>query len=324
MKPKFAAGLWVFGGASDRFNPAGYKPSNSFREQIELAATVRNLKAIEAHQSDFTEMKPKEFTKLMGDKGLFCSLVNTNVWGDAKFMRGAFTHRNPKIRRQALDEGRKAVDIARQVKCPGIGLWLGADGFDYPFQLDYTAHWDLLLDGIREVAEYAMPNIKVGIEYKLREPRNRMTISDAGKALWIVTELGMPNIGVAVDFGHSLMARESPGESVALLASRKKLFNVHFNDAFREWDDDMIPGAVHFWETLEFLYWCQRTKYSGWLGLDMFPYREDAVKAADMALRNLQALWDLAEKIDVPALVKAQKTMDAIETQEIVRKVVFG
>jgi len=323
MEPKFAAGLWLFAGASDRFNPSGYKPATSVREQIALAAKVPGLKAVEAHQSDFTQISPREFARLLADKGLVCSLMNTNVWGESKYMHGAFTHRNPGIRGQALGEAKKAVDISRRIKCPGIGLWLGADGFDYPFQLDYQAHWQLLLEGIREVAEYARPDIKVGIEYKLREPRNRMTIGDVGKALWIAMELGLDNVGVAVDFGHALMARESPAESVALLARKKKLFNVHFNDAFREWDDDLVPGVIHFWEALEFLYWCQRTKYNGWLGLDMFPYRENSVKAAEMAIRNLKGLWKLAEKIDVPALKRAQRTMDALASQEVVRKLVF-
>ncbi len=324
MEPRLATGLWVFAGTSDRFNPGGYKPSTTVREQIELAAKIPGIKAVELHQSDFVGLTPKEFVRLLADKGLICSVMDTNVWGESKYMHGAFTNRDPKIRRQALDEARKSVDLARQVKSPSIALWLGAEGFDYPFQSDYAVHWDLLLEGIRETAEYAAPDIKVGIEYKLREPRNRMTIGDVGKAFWIVTELAMENIGVTVDFGHALMAKESPAESVALLASRKKLFNVHLNDALRDWDDDLVVGTIHLWETLEFLYWCQRTKYTGWLGLDMFPYREDSLQAADMAIRNLKALWKMAEKIDVPALRKAQRSMDAIASQEVVRKVVFG
>jgi xylose isomerase len=323
MEPKFASGLWVFGGASDRYNTTGYKPAVSVRRQIELAAQVPNLLAVETHQSDLAEMPAKEIAKLLADKGLLCSLVNTNVWGEARFRHGAFSHRDPKVRKEALDEGRKAVDMARALKCPGIGLWLGSDGFDYPFQSDYGVQWQLLIDGIHEIAQYAEPNVRVGIEYKPREPRNRMTISDVGKTLWLVGEIGLDNVGVAVDFGHSLMAMENPGESVALAASRKKLYNVHFNDAFRAWDDDMVVGTVHLWETLEFLYWCQQTQYDGYLGLDMFPYREDGVKAADMAFRNLRALWDMAAKIDVPALKKAQESMDALESQEVVRKVVF-
>lgn len=323
MEPKFGAGAWMFAGTLDRFNTSGYKSPKNLREQIEAASQVKGLQAVEFHQSDLGEMSTKETAALLSDKGLICSCVNTNVWGEAKFAHGAFTHRNGRLRRQAIDEGKRAVDIAKAIKSPSIGLWLGSDGFDYLFQTDYATHWNLLMDGIREVAEYAGPKLKIGIEYKLKEPRIYMTVGDVGKALWICTKLGMDNIGVTVDFGHALMSRENPAESVALLAFGKKLFNVHINDAYGEWDDDMIPGTVNIWKTIEFLYWCQQTKYSGYISLDMFPYREDSVQAADMALRNLRAMWKMAESIDIKALQAAQKSMDAIATQEVIRKVIF-
>jgi xylose isomerase len=322
--PKFASGLWVFGGCVDRFCAGGYKPKNTIREQIELASKVKLLKGVEAHQSDFDTITPRELKRLLADTGLACTLVNTEVWGSPKWMHGAFTHRSAKTRREAIAQAKRSVDCARAINCPGIGLWLGADGFDYPFQVDYRLHWEYLVEGIREVAEYAQPDITCGIEYKLKEPRTHMTIGDVGKALWLAEEVGLANVGVAVDFGHALMSRESPADSVCLLARKKKLFNVHFNDAYREWDDDMIVGVVHFWETLEFLYYCKLTGYDGWFGLDMFPYREDGVKAADMALRNLRAMWRMLDKIDEKALVKAQRTMDAVATQEVVRKVIFS
>ncbi|OPX31434.1 MAG: hypothetical protein B1H40_04020 [Candidatus Latescibacteria bacterium 4484_181] len=64
-----------------------------------------------------------------------------------------------------------------------------------------------------------------------------MSIGSVGKALSICLELGMENVGVVIDFGHALMSRENPGESVAYLARHRKLFNVHFNDAYGEWDE---------------------------------------------------------------------------------------
>jgi sugar phosphate isomerase/epimerase len=321
--PKFAAGLWVFGQTNDRFCGGGYGPPVSLEEQVRRAAQVPNLKGIEVHQTDFDEMSYDDFNALLRETGLICTLVNTNVWSTPKWKHGAFTHRDAGIRKDAIAEGKRAVDAARALHCPGVGFWLGSDGYDYPFQNDYRKQWEYLVEGIGECARYAAPDIKIGVEYKLKEPRNHISIGDVGKALWLVTEIGADNLGVAVDFGHAMMARELPGDSMALLARKQKLYNVHFNDCFREWDDDMVPGTVHFWETLEFLYYCKVCQYQGWFGLDMFPYREDGVKAADMALRNLQAMWDMVEHIPVGELEKAQETMDALTTQEVVRTVIF-
>ncbi|MGB9877125.1 MAG: sugar phosphate isomerase/epimerase family protein [bacterium] len=323
MELKLGAGLWVFGNTMDRFCTKGYKEPIGVMEMLELAGKVKGLKGIEVHQSDFEEVSVEEFKKKLQDLGLVVSVVNVNVWGSGKWKYGAFTHRDPKLRREAIDEAKKAVDYARQLGAPSAGLWLGSDGFDYPFQVDYITHWNLLIDGIREVAEYAAPDIKVGIEYKLKEPRTHMSISDAGKALAIVLALEMENVGVVIDFGHALMSGENPADSVAFLARYGKLFNVHFNDAYGLWDDDMIVGSIRVWETIEFLLYCKLTNYQGWLTLDMFPYREDAVAAADMALRNIEAMWELVNKIDIEELKRAQETMDAVETQKVIRKLIF-
>jgi xylose isomerase len=321
---KYSTGLWLFGNTGDRFNLAGYKENVPIADQIRAAATVKGIRGVECHQTDFDEINPREYAKIVSDCGLVTTNVNTNIWGSAKWMHGAFAHRDPKVRADAIAEAKRSVDVAREVSSPSAGLWLGADGFDYPFQIDYTTQWDLLTDGIRQVAEYAAPDIRIGVEYKLREPRNRMTVGDAGKALALALEIGMDNVGCVIDFGHALQCKESPGESVAIFARHNKLFNVHFNDSFRDWDDDMIVGTVHVWETLEFLYYCKETNYQGWFGLDMFPYRENGVAAAQMAIDNIEALAGMLDKIDFPALKAAQQTMDAVETQKVARKAVFG
>lgn len=320
---KYSAGLWLFGNTGDRFNLAGYKHPVPIKEQIQTAASVKGITGIECHQTDFDEINPKDYARIATDCGLVTTNVNTNVWGSAKWMYGAFAHRSPDVRADAIAEGKRSVDMAREIGSPSVGLWLGADGFDYPFQVDYLTQWDLLVDGVRQVADYAKPDIRIGIEYKLREPRTRMTIGDAGKALAFVQEVGFDNVGCVIDFGHALQCRESPAESVAIFARHNKLFNVHFNDSFRDWDDDMIPGTVHIWETLEFLYYCKVTGYQGWFGLDMFPYREDSISAAQMAVDNITAMADALDELDIPALKKAQESMDAIKSQKVIRRLIF-
>jgi len=322
-KPKFSVGLWVLGQCGDRYMLGGYGPPVPLDEQLRIAASIEGVTGVECHGSDFDDCEIERYKDLGGELGLVTTNVNTNVWGYRKFGRGAFAHRDPKIRQQAIDEGFRSCETARKIGCPSVALWLGADGFDYPFQLDYPRHWELLIDGIRQVAEEAAPDLKVGIEYKLKEPRTHMSISNVGITLMVINEVGMDNVGGTIDFGHSLMSQESPAEAVCLLQRQGKLFNVHFNDAWGYWDDDMIAGTVNFWTTLEFLYYCKRLEYDGWFGLDMFPYREDGKQAAQMAVDNIQAMWAMLDKIDPAQLEAAQETMDAVQTQRVVRRVIF-
>jgi xylose isomerase len=323
QSPRFSVGLWVLGQTSDRFCTTGYCPAVPLDEQIFLAASLDGVEGVECHGSDFDAFEAPRYVDLVAEAGLVTTNVNTNVWGTAKYGLGAFTHRDPVIRRAAIDEGKRSCALARELGAPSVALWLGADGFDYPFQIDYQRHWDLLIDGIREVGEEAAPDLKVGVEYKLKEPRTHMTVSTVGSCLALLNELNMPNVGGTIDFGHALMSQESPAESVCLLQRYGKLFNVHFNDAWGYWDDDMIPGTIHFWTTIEFLYYCRQTAYPGWFGLDMFPYREDGGDAAQMAVDNIRAMWAKLDEIDVPALQAAQETMGAIETQRVIRKLIF-
>lgn len=322
--PKISVGLWVLGQTADRFCPSGYGPVVPLEEQVRIAAGLDGVEGVECHGSDFDSFEVARYADLVGEAGLVTTNVNTNVWGTAKYGLGAFTHRDPAIRRQALDEGKRSCALARELGAPSVALWLGADGFDYPWQIDYQTHWDLLIDGIREIAAEAAPDLRVGVEYKQKEPRTHMSISNVGVCLMALLEINQAHVGGTIDFGHALMAQEHPAESVCLLQRYGKLFNVHFNDAWGHWDDDMIPGTVNFWTTLEFLYYCRKTGYAGWFGLDMFPYREDGGEAAQMAVDNIRAMWGKLDGIDEAALAAAQETMGAIATQRVVRRVLYG
>ena len=334
MRYKFASGLWVFAAPSDRFNPEGYSEARDPLEQIALAGNARGLDALELHwPTDFNgpdwsmvttidEDRIQDVREALDDADLSPSVVNLNTCGFSQWGLGAFTNTDPTIRDKAIECGKTAVEAAKMIECPTVGLWLGADGFDYPFQVDYSKHWDTIIDGIRQVAEVDS-DIKVSIEYKLKEPRTHMQIGSVAKALYVCESAGSPNLGVTVDFGHALMGGENPADSACLLAREDKLFNVHFNDAYREWDDDMMVGVINFWETVEFLYHTMKLGYDGYFGLDMYPYREDPVRTVELSIENLKSMIRMAREIDVEELGLAQDTMDAVATQEVVRKLIY-
>jgi len=320
---KIAAGLWCLGQTCDRFCPTGYSEAVSVGEMVRRAGRVEGIDGVELHwDGDFQGVSFDEMRDMLKEQDLVCANMNVSTFSYAKWKHGAFTNRDPKLRKEALDLAVGAVTAAREMGC-GVGLWLGADGYDYPFQVDYRKQWELTVEGIRTVAQID-PNVDIGIEYKLKEPRTHMQIGSVAKALYVCHEVGLENVGVALDFGHALMSRENPADSLCLLVRSGKLFNVHFNDAYREWDDDMIPGTVNLWETIEYLHYLRVTGYRRWIGLDMFPYREDPVEACQMAVDNIRAMTKLADAIDQGALEEAQGGMDAVATQRVVRRIIFG
>jgi len=152
---------------------------------------------------------------------------------------------------------------------------------------------------------------------------DRTFVPTARKALYLAKECGS-NVGVVIDFGHSLMAKEKPAESVVLLQMNNKLSNVHLNDAYGDWDDDLIAVSVHLQETLEFMYYLDLMKYDGWIGLDIFPFRMDGRKATELCIKNLQSLERVLDRIDREELKKAMFSLDAGNSQMVIRDAIFS
>src|SRR3546814_19936977 len=93
--------------------------------------------------------------------------------------------------------------------------------------------------------------------------------------------MGRPNVGILLDFGHSLYGGESPADAAQLAIDHGRLFGMDVNDNFRSWDDDLIAGSVHPIELFEFFYTLRKNKWEGVWQLDQFPFREDSVAAAN-------------------------------------------
>lgn len=321
---RLATTLALYGTGADRYCPEGYRDYMRTQDRISAVVKIKGINGIEISQRDVSpEFPVKELKRVLKEFNVPCSGVLADLTQDRRFALGAFGHQHQKTRNAAIDEGRKAVDIARQVGALNVTLRLFTDGFDYPFHVDYSAQWNTVISSIKTIAKYASPDINVAISYKPREPRKFQTVSSVGKSLSLCQEIAMKNVGVAMDFSHALMAGESPAESIAFLTRSNKLFKVFFSDCYRLWDDVLLPGTVHMWELMEALFYLKATKYKGFMTLDVLPHRIDPSQACQIAIGNLAIFWKKLEKLDPNELKKAQKTMDAVESQRIIRRVML-
>ena len=316
----YSAGLWVFAQSIEKFG--GYTDTHPAREQIKAAASVPGLKGLELISPlHVTASTAKEVKGWLEDAGLEPVSVNPYVWTESTWRQGAFTSPDPKVRQAAIDRGKEAIEIGRVLGTRKMCLWPGEDGWDYHFQSDYRRLWDLEAAAVRELAEFD-PETRIGLEYKLHEPRTHMLVSNAAKAALLGYELGLPNVGGYLDFGHALMVRENPAESAALLARHNRLVGVHVNDNYGLGDDDIVVGSVHFWAMVEFLLTLDEVGYDGWLTLDLVPKRESVVAACTQSIRALEVYKGLLARLDRAALRKAQQEMDALETQRLIHEMI--
>lgn len=279
MKKKYSAILGNLSNTCDRFLSSGYKDQPSKEEMFKSAASIPDVSGIELVGTWDIDTQNVLFIKeQLGLHKLKCVSIIPDHFSQKHWGKGSFTSRDSKIRKLAVSVTKEMMDIASELNCDLINIWPGQDGYDYSFQGDFENVHEYWIEGIRECADYCK-EIRLSFEYKPKEPRTHSYMATSADTLLVVRDIDRSNVGVTIDFGHSLFAKENVAESAVRLLREGKLFHMHFNDNYRAWDDDMIVGSVHTIEYVELLYWLRKMNYSGWYSMDLYPYREDAQQA---------------------------------------------
>lgn len=324
MKSRYSVILGNLGNTCDRFLPSGYKEKIPKEDMIWQAAKIPGIQGLELVGTwDITKDNVKVMKRLLRDQGLKCVSIIPDLFSQKRWGSGSLSSKNASIRRQALDELRIVSELAEEMGCDLVNLWLGQDGYDYPLQSHYSRERGWLVEGLIRLAT-EFPRLRYALEYKLKEPRTHSFQARAGDTLLMAMETELPNVGVCIDVGHSLMASENVAEAAVMVQHyNKRLFHMHFNDNYRLWDDDMIVGSLHFVEYLELLFWLKETSYHGWYSIDQYPYRENgvnAVRESVLFLQGIERLLTTANRAKMRRLIAAG---DATATAGFVRELIL-
>ena len=315
--PRFGAGLWHFASYVDRYAVDGYGPPRTTLEAIELAGSVGDLSVVDLNYPFTPGVGIAEVKDALAAAGLTAIGITPEIYL-RRWAKGAFTNPDAGARAAALDVMHEAANVVRELGADYVKIWPGQDGWDYPFQVNHHDIWKLAVDGIAELAG-AHPDLRFAIEYKPREPRVKMLWDSAARTILGIQQTGRDNIGVLLDFGHSLYGGESPADAAQLLIDHGLLYGMDVNDNLRGWDDDLVVGTVHLTEIFEFFHTLRINGWNGVWQLDQFPFREDSVDAARTSIRFLKALHRALDLLDVQALQEAQARQDAMAAQRLVQ-----
>jgi xylose isomerase len=309
----------------DRFMRSGYKRDYSYEEILAELAKLEVLQGVELSYSTEggVESDEKRLLPLLERYALQPTFVNSSLFGEQKWMFGSLSSPDATVRKSAIADTKKGLDFARTVKAAGYNLWTGQDGFDYPFQTDYRRQWDWFIESVRELCDYA-PDLHITLEPKPREPRNRSLIDTVPTALLACSEIGRKNAGITLDVGHTLAAGGNMARDLEMALKSDRLFNIHVNDNYGTWDDDMIVGSVHLIEFLEMFWVLQKRGYGGWISVDIFPYRENQFEAVRESILYMERFGALVEKIGVARLDALVERGSVTEMLKVVREQVFA
>ena len=290
------------------------------------AATAGLTAADLKYPDHFVDDTPADLTRALGDNGMVLNGMAMRCYTDPGYKLGAFTHPDPKVRRAAIDETKRGLDVLAGMGGNLMTLWMGSNGFDYSFQMQYAQAWDYTIGAIVEVADHN-PQIDIALECKPNEPRAFALMPDAATTLLAIKDIGRNNTGVTLDFAHVLYADEMPAFAAVLVARHSRILSVHLNDGYGKWDNGLMVDAVHPIQTVELLVELERCGYDGAIYSDTFPDHSgrDPIEKARTNIEVVQRLRATAARLVAnTALQTAIARQDAPVAMRLVQAALLG
>ncbi|MEH7495258.1 sugar phosphate isomerase/epimerase family protein [Neobacillus niacini] len=287
-------------------------------QAIDLVSKVDGITSVDLNFPEhFEQYTVSEVSYKLKDTGLE---VNGLALRFRKhFINGELGNSNIEIAEDALKLCYEAVDACRELNGKVITLWLGYEGFDYPFQIDYPKVWNQVKKFIRKIADYA-PDLKISIEYKPYQERSYAFIDSIGSTMLMVSEINRENVGVTVDYCHMLMKRENPAYGLSIATERNKLFGVHINDGYGQHDDGLMVGTVSFMQTLEFMYYLKKGNYESAIYFDTFPVREEPLAEIQQNVEMIQEINKMIDTVGMSHIENVISKNSAIEARQLFMK----
>ena len=322
---KFATRLNSFASKPDIFWRKQV-PSLTVDKLIERAATVVGLTDLDLNFPDHAGDYVKNTVNLIKDNGMGINGFAMRYYTNPAFKMGAFTNPDKKVREEALNLTKRGIDAARESNSNLVTIWLGQDGYDYGFQVDYKKIWQDEIDGIREVALHDK-DCQISIEYKPNEPRAYALLANLPLTLLAIKEINLPNLGVTLDFAHILYANEQPAFAAAMVSRNSKILGLHLNDGYSKRDDGLMVGSVHQLATIELLYQVYKDGYDGTIYFDTFPDASglDPVKECEANINTVKKMLKVVKKLSGDNnLSLAIQNQDAITSNQIFNKALYN
>jgi len=259
---------------------------------------------------------------------------NINTWTNPRFRLGGACNPDAGLRREALGEILKAVEICKVLNIPVISIWPGSDGSDYHFQIDYLESLGWFTEAVVEANRACVEaGIRLALEPKPYEPRELyMIIPTAASAIVVAqrvnAECGGNNCGLTVDYGHQKMEATTASTACDLAAfAGVPIHKFDVNDARQGRNDqDLIFGTVSVPESVEYLFTTFERNYRGFYSQDQFTYRDDPTRAMERSMINfaniaLKAVRLVARRDD---LARARAAGTGPDVLDVVSPILLG
>jgi len=303
----------------DRFHD--YNRELTLEERLDLVATIDGMSGVEVVYP-YEVNNPTQLKAALAKTGLEIAAINVNVKAEPEFRNGGLTSTDSGIRQRAVQFIKDAKDFAKDVGANKVTCCPLGDGYEFAFQCDYAQMWKYLVETFGEAGAYR-PEIPLFLEYKPSETRGRCFLDTAAKTLCLLNDIGMAQMGITLDYGHSKWGLENPAEMVALLANSRYPYYIHVNDNNGRWDWDYMTASHNFLEYVEFLFYVQECGYRDFLTSDTSPTRWDIRGTFEVNTRMSRKIWDRLNGLDREEFKGLIRGGDFLKTWKFIEANIF-
>ena len=304
----------------DRFHE--YNQPLDLDQKFELLSNIDGYDGVEIVYP-YEVNDPVATRKVLTKHGLNIAAINVNVKAEPEFRNGGLTSHDRAIRDKAVRFIKEAKDFAAAVGADKVTCCPLGDGYEFAFQYDYAQTWKYLVEAFAEAGCYKT-EIPLFIEYKPSETRGRCFVDTGAKSLCLLNDIQCREMGVTLDFGHSMYGNENPAEALVHLAESPYKYYIHVNDNDGKWDWDYFCGTKHFLEYVEFLYYLKKYGYNDYFTSDTSPTRWDIKGTFEANSRMTNRIWGLFDKIDLAEFKQLLSQDDYLKTWRFIENNIFS
>lgn len=322
--PNYSLITSFLGQTKDRFHT--YNADKDLDQKFETVAGIPGYTGVEVvypyEVGPRAGISAEQLKSALTRHSLQVSAVNVNVKGEPEFVSGGITSPKKEVRAKAIQFIKEAKDFAAEIGVNRVTCCPLGDGFEFPFQTDYQKAWSYLADAFGEGAAHR-PEVILHIEYKPKETRRHCFLGRAADALVLINQIGAKNLGVTMDYGHSIYADEHPAEALSLLHHSGNAYYIHINDNDKTWDWDFFTGSHTLLEYIEFVFYAKQFGYDDFMTSDTHPTRWDMKKMFGINARLTDKIWKLLDRVGMDEIRSLLDNEDYPATWQFIEEKIF-
>ena len=338
---KFSVGPWNVHDGADSYGPAT-RNEVDFEEKVKKFAEI-GFSAVQFHDDDavpnMNELSEEEIkiearkVKAILDKyNLAAEFVAPRLWMDPHTIDGGFMSTCKEDREFAMWRAYRSIDIANELSCDKIVLWLAREGTLCAETKSPVLATKQLIDAINKMLEYD-EKIKILIEPKPNEPIDRSICGTIGHVMGVSAATIDPSrVGGLLESAHAILAGLDPSHEIGFGLAMGKLWGVHLNDQNGiKFDQDKTFGVENLRQAFNQIKVLMENNYGSngeYIGLDVKAMRttknEDRYKHLENSLKIAKALEEKASRFDYDFQRKCVENRDFEGLEMYVMNLLMG